>query len=67
MPLGNLLMPRVLTIVGMAIAVVILVLFALDLATSIPFKRQNLMMDIAFVICSAGLAYLSWSAMRDLN
>ena len=60
-------MPRVLTIVAMAVAVVILILFTLDLAIQIPFSRKSVLMDVAFVICGAGLAYLSWSAMRDLN
>jgi hypothetical protein len=31
------------------------------------FNYQSLLMDITFILCSAGLGYLSWSAFRELR
>jgi len=58
-------MPKVLCMSGMVIAILILVLFLLDLTVKIPFERISLMMDIVFVLCAAGLGYLSWSTLRE--
>ena len=58
-------MPKVLCMSGMVIAILILVVFLLDLAVKIPFQRISLMMDIVFVLCAAGLGYLSWSTFRE--
>ncbi len=60
-------MPKALCYSGMAIAAVTLILFALDLALKIPFGRENLVMDVVFVVASGVLAYLSWSSLRDLD
>lgn len=59
-------MPKALTISGMVVSGVLLLLFGLDLAASIPFNRAYPPMDIGFVICCSILGYLSWSAFRDL-
>lgn len=58
-------MPKALTIVGLVVACLLFLLFGLDLALKIPFGR-DMVMDISFVICSLALAYLSWSAFRDI-
>lgn len=58
-------MPKVLCMAGMVIAILILVLFLLDLALTFPFKRFSLLMDITFVGCALGLGYLSWSTWRE--
>ena len=60
-------MGKGMTIGGMVIAVLILILFALDLILGIPFKKASLAMDIAFVVCALGLAFLSWSTLRDFD
>ena len=60
-------MPKALTISGMAVAGVLLLIFALDVAIGIPFKKASMAMDIGFIICSLALGYLSWSAYRDLK
>jgi hypothetical protein len=60
-------MGKGMTIAGMVIAVLILILFGLDLALQIPFKRASMPMDIAFVICALGLAFLSWSTLKDFD
>lgn len=61
-------MPKALCISGMAIAAVLFVLFFWDLVSPqwmAPFKRANMMMDIAFVLCSIGLGYLSWVTWKE--
>ena len=61
-------MPKALCLTGMVIAILILVLFLLDLAVPAawaPFKKANWIMDVGFMLCSAGLAYLSWATYRE--
>jgi hypothetical protein len=60
-------MGKGMTIGGMVIAVLILILFGLDLVLGIPFKHASVPMDIAFIICALGLAFLSWSTLRDFD
>jgi hypothetical protein len=60
-------MAKGMTIAGLVIAVLIFILFGMDLVLKIPFKRASLPMDVAFVICAAGLAFLSWSTLRDFD
>jgi hypothetical protein len=58
-------MPKVLCLTGMVIAILIVVLFLLDLAVAFPFQRISMFMDIAFVACALGLGYVSWSTLRE--
>lgn len=60
-------MGKGMTIGGMVIAVLIFILFALDLAVGIPFEQASKAMDIAFIICALGLALLSWSTLKDFD
>ena len=64
-PLRTLRMPKVLCLTGMVIAILILVLFLLDLAVAFPFSRISMFMDITFVVCAVGLGYVSWSTLRE--
>ena len=64
-PLRTPRMPKVLCLTGMVIAILILVLFLLDLAVKFPFQRINAMMDITFVLCAIGLGYISWATLRE--
>jgi hypothetical protein len=64
---GRLVMPKALTITGMVVAVLLALVFLLDLATEFPFKRASTLMDIAFLICALALGYMSWSTWRDLK
>ena len=59
-------MPKVMTILGMAVSVIMLLVFGLDLAIGEPFDRASLPMDIGFVVCSLMLFYISWATKRDL-
>jgi hypothetical protein len=61
-------MPKALCIAGMAVSAVLLILFLWDLAAPTwmaPFKKASMMMDIAFILSSAGLAYLSWLTWKE--
>jgi hypothetical protein len=58
-------MPKALTIISMAVAGILLLLFGADLALGFPFKRASLTIDIGFVVCSLVLGYLSWTVYRD--
>ncbi len=58
-------MPKVLTIIGMAVAAILLLVFALDLAIAIPFKRASVAMDAGFIVCAIALAYLGWATYRE--
>ena len=60
-------MPKALTIIGMLVAALLLLIFALDLALGIPFGGSSASgtMDIGMIICGAVLFYLSWSTYRE--
>lgn len=58
-------MAKTLTILGMVVAVVLLLLFALDLAVKIPFERVSGAMDIVVILCAGILGYLSWSTYKE--
>lgn len=60
-------MARGLTITSLVIAVLLLLMFGLDLATGMPFKKQSVPLDIVFVLCSFGLALLGWTTWRELE
>lgn len=60
-------MPKALTIGGMVVSAVLLLLFGLDLAAQIPFKRVSPVMDIGVVICALMLGYMSWTTFRELR
>ncbi len=52
---------------AMAVAILLFLLFAMDLAVAFPFRRARIMMDIAFILCSLILAYISWNTMKDFK
>ena len=58
-------MPKALCMTGMVISALILVLFLLDLAIGIPFRKASMMMDVLFLLCALGLGYLSWITFRE--
>lgn len=60
-------MAKGLTIFAMVIAVLVLVLFSLDLALGIPFRKANIFLDIIFAISAAGLGYISWATFKELK
>lgn len=69
---GTASMPKALCIIGMAVSVLLLVVFGLDLAANIPFAGHYdgqidvvEVMDVGFLICAGLLGYLSWTTFRQ--
>lgn len=60
-------MPKVFTYAGMAVGLLLAVVFGFDLGLKIPFDRASPTMDVAFTICGALLFYMSWSTWRELT
>jgi hypothetical protein len=58
-------MPKALCLMGIVIAVLVLVVFGLDLAISQPFHRTSLVMDIGLVVCSLLVGVGSWMTFRE--
>jgi hypothetical protein len=53
---------------GMVVAILILILFAFDLAAPAslaPFRKASVMMDIAMIVCAATLGFASWLTFRE--
>ena len=58
-------MPKALCILGMAISVLTLLFFGLDIAAGFPFGGVSTIMDGGFILCAIALGYLSWSTFRE--
>jgi hypothetical protein len=58
-------MPKALCLTGMVIAIVVALLFLLDLIIKIPFQRANVLMDVVFVLCAGTLGFISWTTFRE--
>jgi len=60
-------MPKALAILGMAIAVLMLVMFGLDALVGIPFGQSaGVVTDVGFLIAAALLGYMSWHTLREI-
>ena len=61
-------MGKGMTIMGMVVAVLIFILFLMDLILKVPFGQAGgLLWDILFVVSAAGLGFLSFSTFRELD
>lgn len=58
-------MPKALAISGLAVAVVVLLVFGLDVAIGIPLGGMSKTMDIGFLVCALILGYISWTTFRE--
>lgn len=61
-------MAKALCMSGMAVAILIATLFLFDLvapAGIAPFRNASRILDVVFILCSAALAYLSWTTFRE--
>jgi hypothetical protein len=52
---------------SMGVAVLLLLLFLLDLFVKIPFGGISTTVDIVSILASALVLYLAWDAMRELR
>lgn len=62
---GTPLMPKALCMVGMAVAIILVILFLLDLISGIPFRQASILMDVLMLVCAAGLGYVSWATFQE--
>ena len=63
-------MGKAMSVAGMAIGGLVALMFALDLFLGIPFggtSKGGAMSDIGMALCGAVVAYLGWSAFRDVK
>ena len=60
-------MPKAFCWTGFGVAGFVFLLFLLDLVAGIPFQKASMLMDILFMVGSLMLAYLSWSALREVR
>ena len=61
-------MPKALCLMGMVVSILIFLIFLLDLvlpSSMAFFQKSRFVLDIIFVVCAAGLGYLSWSTLRE--
>lgn len=58
-------MPRALCLIGSVVAVLLLLVFGLDLIIAFPFLRRSLVMDIGCLVCAAALGYMSWTTLKE--
>jgi NADH:ubiquinone oxidoreductase subunit 6 (subunit J) len=58
-------MTKALIYSGYVVAALLVLIFGMDLATGIPFKRSGVPWDVGAIICALLLVYLSWSTMRE--
>jgi hypothetical protein len=58
-------MPKALSIMGMLVAGLLILVFALDLAIGLPFNHASGAMDVGLIISGGILLYLGWSAYRE--
>ncbi len=64
-------MPKALCYTGLVVSLLVLLVFGLDLLTyflldtAFPFGGASLTMNVGFLLASAILGYLSWSALRE--
>ncbi|MBU4270824.1 MAG: hypothetical protein KKE86_13230 [Planctomycetes bacterium] len=58
-------MQKALCLVGSVVAVLLLLVFGLDLAVGFPFHRVSMVMDVGCLLCSAALGYISWATLKE--
>jgi hypothetical protein len=60
-------MSKAFAILALLVALVLLLVFGLDLGIGVPFNKASVTMDVGFVICSLILAYQSFTTFRELR
>ncbi len=58
-------MPKALCLTGSVVAILLLLVFGLDLAIGFPFGRASSTMDIGLLIASLALGYVSWTTLKE--
>jgi len=60
-------MPKGLCVTGIAVAALLILLFALDVSLGFPFRGASTSMDVAMIVSGGILGYISWSTLRELK
>jgi hypothetical protein len=59
-------MPKALCIAGMVVAVLVAILFILDLALpALMFRRASILMDVVMIVSSILLGVVSWLTLKE--
>ena len=58
-------MSKVLCLFALVVSAILFLIFFLDIALGIPFKRISMVLDIAFIVCSAGIGAFSYLTFRE--
>jgi hypothetical protein len=58
-------MPKALCMVGMGVAILLILLFLLDLIVGIPFGRASMLMDVLMILCALLLGFVSWTTYKE--
>ena len=58
-------MSKAFAIIALIIAICMLLIFGLDAATGMPFRKASTTMDYGFIACGLILAYLAWRTFRE--
>jgi predicted acyltransferase len=59
-------MSKAMTIFGLVVAGLMVLVFAIDWATGIPFQTADWTMNFGAIAAGAILGYLSWDAFREI-
>jgi hypothetical protein len=62
---GNCPMPKALCYTGAAIALLLLLMFGMDMAVGMPFGGVSKTMDVAMIVAAVLLGYMSWATLRE--
>ena len=58
-------MPKALCLAGMVVAILIAILFAVDLAVAMPFRRASVVMDVSLIVTALLLGLASFMTFRE--
>ena len=60
-------MTKAMCISGIIFGFLAIFVFAFDLALGFPFGRASVTMDVGFIIAGLVMAYMGWSAKREMG
>ncbi len=58
-------MSKILCLFSLALAVILMIIFILDISAGIPFHRDSIVLDSVFIVAGAVLAVLSFLTYRE--
>jgi hypothetical protein len=64
-------MPKALCLVGLVLAILVCLIFLLDLILALagsdlaPFQGASMVVDVLFILSTLGLAWVAWSTFRE--